>query len=781
MKLRSVSLVVVSLVSSLAQAVPPKPPYANVGTPRVTRACSSDTFTLEAPLAAPGFPLGFEAAFATNFSTKGAVFACSACTTFRAVLRPVFPDYSNTAAFPAVPASRRDGHRRAFVISFQGLKPGSTTWTPTTPLATAECQVLKAIRTAAAKALVIAEPTSCCAAPLRFHVARGCEAIVQDAEAFNTPAVTNWALARIKVPPPAVLPAVEVALVDTGVPSNLRTMLGVASEQPLPAFEGTASSTYHPHGTHMAALIRSAAPHATIRSYRALDERGMGSLSSVARSVDDVLFGNNRALVGRPPLVVNLSVGAPPEVDRPAAFSGASCTSWEDGAGESLRYALRVAAEVDSLSSTVFIASAAGNSVLEKTSVAETSWVLGTARTPCGASAGTTGPSAFLPAAFGESPSCLTSTGAAAVLPVIPVGATTYDDRRSAVTQSASEPYLFAPGERVFAAHPAMPPVEANVACGPADVGLAKGFESPATVSGTSASTALVSAAAAQVLARAAAPSAGGGSTFPPPRAGWRGAWLARLLYLTGQPVCMKGIPSLRRRIMVERAIEAATSSASACLALKACTADPTHTGAALNASTAWRCATPVAGCFAAAPLPTCGVSDPEPGWADEFTNSVSPTSPCAHAWDAGPGPATFRPSGPNARFTGSQLAGLGPQPANPACPNCSVRIESSGTMTLYFEINDAFPRETTFTDAFVAVMDDEKNVFRWIPVSDGEVWRPGMVGKLQLVPEDPEMLSTAVRLLRSGGTLALDVAVTTPEGRPEEGRNESVLRLVFR
>ena len=778
MKLRSVSLLVVSLVSSLAQAQAwPRPPYANVGTPRATRACSADTYTLEAPLAAAGFPLGFEAAFATNFGIKGTVFACSACTTFRPVLRPVFPDYSSTSAFPAVPPSRRDGHRRAFVVSFQGFD--GTKWVTTKPLATTECQVLRAIRTAAAKALVITEPTSCCSAPLRFHVARGCESVVQDAEAYNEPEVTNWALTRI-VALPAAAQAVEVALVDTGIPSSLRMGLGVVSEQPLPVFEGPTPTTWHPHGAHMAALIHSAAGHATIRSYRALDERGMGSLSSVARSVDDVLFGNNRAFAGRPPLVVNLSVGAPPEVQRPATFVQGSCTTWEDGAGESLRYALRVAAEVDSLSSTVFIAAAAGNSVLEKTGVAPTPWAEQVARTPCGA--GVSGPSAFIPAAFGESASCLGST-TAAVLPVIAVGATTYDDRRSAVTQSRSEPFLFAPGERVFAASLGMASVPPNVACGPADVGLEKGFEFPATVSGTSASTALVSAAAAQVLARATAPSIGGlPTTYPPPRAGWRGAWLARLLYLTGQPVCMKGIPSLRRRLAVNRAVDAATSSASACLALKACTADASHTGAALNASTASRCATPVAGCFAAAPLPTCGFGGVEPDWSEAFIASISPASPCAHAWGAAPGPATFRPSGPNASFTGSQLAGLGPQPANPACPNCSVRIEeASGTMTLYFELNDAFPRETTFTDAFVAVMDDEKNVFRWIPVSDGEVWRPGMVGKLKLVPETPEELTAAVRLLRSGGTLTLDVAVTTPEGRPEEGRNESPLRLVFR
>ena len=156
MKLRSVSLVVVSLVSSLAQAQQlPLPPYANVGTPRATRACSADTFTLEAPLSTPGFPLGFEAAFATNFGVKGTVFACSACAAFRPVLQPVFPDYSSTKPWPAVPPSRRDGHRRAFVVSFQGLKPGTTTWTPTTPLATAQCQVLRAIRTAAAKALML--------------------------------------------------------------------------------------------------------------------------------------------------------------------------------------------------------------------------------------------------------------------------------------------------------------------------------------------------------------------------------------------------------------------------------------------------------------------------------------------------------------------------------------------------------------------------------------------------------------------------------------------------
>lgn len=780
MNWRSLSLVASLLVTSVASAQY-KPPYMNLGATRATRACSAQTWTLEAPLAAPGFPVGFEAAFATHFGSPAGLFTCSDCMSFRPVLRPVFPNYSNTTWWPAVPPSRRDGHRRAFVLSFEGLNAGGKTWTETTPLPTAECQVLRAIRTAAARALVVAEPTSCCSAPLRFHVARGCDTVVQDAEAFNTSAVTNWALDRIAAPAAAALNPVEVALVDTGIPSTLRTTLGVVGEQPLPSFEGPSSATYHPHGTHMAALIRSAASHATIRSYRALDERGMGSLSSVARSVDDVLFANNRAYAGRPPLVVNLSVGAPPEMHRPAVFSQGSCTSWEDGAGESLRYAMRVAAEVDSLSSMVFIASAAGNSLLERTAVAETGWVLGTARTPCGAAAGTTGPSAFLPAAFGESASCLNSSGTAAVLPVIPVGATTYTDARSAITQSASEPFLFAPGERVFAANPGLVSAPADVTCGVADVGLAKGFESPAAVSGTSASTALVSAAAAQVVARAAAPFIGSAASSPPPRAGWRGAWLARLLYLTGQPVCSKGYRTLGRRLAVNRAITAATSSASACTALKACTADASHTGAAINASTASRCAAQVAGCFAADLLPKCGFGGVEPDWNDAFTASISPTSACAHAWDAGPGPATFRPAGPNSHFTDMQLAGLGPQPANPACPNCSVRVDlTTGEMTLYFELSDAFPSETRFTDAFIVVMFEDKTVFHWVPVSDGEVWKPGYVGRLRLVGSS-EDLGRVRELLTMGGTLALDLAVTTPEGRSEEGRNVSALRTSLR
>jgi hypothetical protein len=773
MNARSASLVVLSLIPSLAQAGWPTPPYANGGTARTTRACSADTYTLEVPPSAPGFPTGFEAAFTSSFGLKGMVFDCPSCTAFRPMLRAVFPDYSNATVFPSVPPSRRDGHRRAFVVSFQGLK--GSAWVTTRPVPTSECLVLKAIRGAAARALFIEEPTSCCATPLRFHVARGCDGVMQDAEAFNAPAVTNWALHRVKVPAPAVLPAVEVALVDTGIPVSLRGPLGVASEQPLPWFEGDASAPHHPHGVHMAALIRAAAPHATLRSYRALDERGMGSLSSVARSVDDVLFANNRAVAGRPPLVMNLSLGAPPEVSHPALLTGASsCTTWEDGAGESLRYALRVAAEVDFLWSTVFIATASGNSVLEKTTVAATPWLLGNPRTACGVTPG--GPRAFLPAAFGEAPSCL-GAGWAAVLPVIPVGATTYRDARSAITQSASEPFLLAPGERVFAAHPALASVQPEVACGPADVGLWKGFELPAAVSGTSASTALVSAAAAQVLARAPAPSAiGSPNQWPPPRAGWRGAWLARLLYLTGQPVCSRGLPSAHRRLSIERAVDASTSSASACVALKACTADPGHTGAALNASTASRCATSVAGCFASSPLPLCGVNEPEPDWADAFVASVVPTSACARAWDAEPGPPTFRPTGPNARFSDSQLGGLGPQPANPACPNCSVRLHGAGTMVLSFEFNDAFPAETKFTDAFLVLMDAEKQVVEMIPVSTGEPWRPGFVGRLRLAPFERDALS----LLREGGSVSLDVAVSMPDLAPEEGRNVSVLRVVL-
>lgn len=751
---RHVSLML--LASSLAHAQ--VPPYANGLPLRTTRACSNEAFTLEVPVAQPGFAIGFEASFRAFFGGSTVLFDCPGCSEVRPVLQAVFPDYSDTVRFSRVPPSRRDGHRRAFIVTFSG-KVGST-WAPTRPAAGSDCQLTKTIRRAAAQAMSLVEPTSCCTTPLKFLVSRSCEAVVQDAEFFNTPTATSWAIDRVKPPPPASLPPVQVALVDTGVPSGFWSGLGVHSEVALPSFETTAGGLVHPHGTHMAALVHAAAPHASIQSARALDENGMGSLSSVARAIDDVLFASGRASAGTPPMAINLSVGAPPDMARPASL-GASCTTWEDGAGESLRYALRVAADVDAMG-TVFIAAAGGNSVLEKTTPSIPTWLLGTPRTPCAGDPGSGGPSSFLPAGFGDLPSCIGTSWRA--LPVVPVGATTFSDTRSVVTQLAAQPYLLAPGERVFASNGVLPRAPANIACGSGDLGATRGFESPAAVTGTSASTALVTAAAAHVMARTPAGPFGQG--------GWRSAWLARLLYLSGQSVCERGVPGLRRRLDIDRAVFAATSIG--CASLRACVASSAHTGPVINGATHSTCAAAVAACFASRPLPTCRGGGSEPGWGAGFAGTVPFAAPtCTRPWGADAGVRTTRSTVPEGRHPDVQLAGLGPQPANAGCPNCWVQMGEP--MRLFFELSDVFPPETIFRDAFVMVLDAEKNLLESIPVSDGEPWRPGMVGKLELRSD-----SARVReVLSAGGSLALDLGVVVPpRGRITEARLVSPLRV---
>lgn len=746
------------LASSLAHAQ--VPPYVN-GPLRTTRACSSEAFTLEVPVSQPGFATGFETSFRNFFGSSPALFDCPGCTEVRPSLEAVFTDYSDAVRYPRVPTSRRDGHRRAFFVTFIG-KSGAT-WVPTRPAAGADCQLTKQLRKAASLAMSLAEPSNCCTQPLKFLVSRSCEAVVQDSEFFNTASATNWALDRVKTPPLASLPPVQVALVDTGIPSGFWAGLGVRSENALPPFE-SATGLAHPHATHMAALLHAAAPHAELQSARALDQNGMGSLSSVARSIDDVLFANGRAISGTPVLAINLSVGAPPDMGKPASL-GATCNTWEDGAGESLRYALRVAADVDA-TGTVFIAAAGGNSVLEKTTPSIPTWVLGTPKTQCGADTGSGGPSSFLPAAFGDLPSCLGTSWR--VLPVVPVGATTFTDARSVVTQLAAQPYLLAPGERVFASNAALPRAPSNIACGSGDVGNTRGFESPATVTGTSASTALVTAAAAHVLARSPAGPTGQG--------GWRAAWLGRLLYLSGQPVCERGLPGLRRRLDIDRAVFAATSSS--CASLRACVASSVHTGAVINGTTLSTCATAVTSCFASRPLPTCGAGGTEPGWGAGFVDTVQYASPtCTRPWGADAGAPTERSTVPEGNHPDVQLAGLGPQPANAGCPNCWAKV-GSGSLMLYFELSDVFSAETIFRDTFVMVLDSEKNLLWTIPVSDGAPWRPGMVGKLELRAETDRLRE----VLSTGGTLSLDLGVVvSPRVRGTgEGRLVNPLRVDY-
>lgn len=727
-----------------------QPPYSSNGMKE--RPCSNERFTLEVPLGAPAFVPTFETVFASVLVIDPAWFCssgASCASTHRAVL---------TAALPArpwaIPVERRDGDRRSYLLNFQTWS--GKEWIDAAPLPERNCEVVSRLRDATAKAQGIKTPSS----PVKAAVlvSRSCGVVVQDVEAHALTSTVEWADSRIAARPTSPVQGVEVALVDTGVPDKYWLDVGVNDEEKLPSYERT-SGEFHPHGTHMAALIHAVAPHAKITSFRALDEYGMGSLSALAHATDEALF---RSGASRGPLVVNLSVGAPPTLFTPSSLTSVwGCNTWEDPAGEALRYVLHLATMMDAAGPAVFVAASSGNLPLEKIAQNDLMGALPITHSRCGATTSNLA-SSFFPASLGELQSCYATTPT--WLGVQPVGASDYDDAASSLTIQSANVRLYAPGERVYA-HGPRNSVDLDFSC--LDVSLDKGFQLPAAVSGTSAATALVSASAAHLLGRV--PWAGQRST---PRA----AEISRLLYLTGQPMCSG---PKARRIHLGRADDAVVSTTPGCRQLVDCLVAPGHpSGPALSDSTGYLCQAAMNNCFGATAELACPLPQKEPGWTRAALDQVPlADATCRATWNASYGAPSPHLLGVLSRYSGQQLAGIGPQPSGTACPSCSIIVDPT-LMTVRFELSDAFPSGTVFTDAYVALLSSGKDVKYFIPVTDGRSWRPGEVGQMVLdlsrVSDDPHAI---VEMMMSRELIpVLDIAEKPRRG--EESRNLSPLAV---
>lgn len=755
-RLSAVALLSVSLATqALAQQVPL--PYSSNGTNE--RPCSNERFMLEVPLGATPFLSGFETTFASELVISPSWFCgglgCPPASEYRARLTPTLP-----VRRTGVPPERLDGHRRSFIVTFEQNHKGA--WFRTTPNASARCEVVKQLRAAAAKGQGIKVPTSPATADVL--VSRSCNVRVQDAEYYAAPSTLAWADERIKARPGSVTRDVDVALVDTGVPVAEWWNLGVANEKPLPAYEPPTDG-YHAHGAHMAALIRSVAPNAKITSYRALDEYGVGSLAALASATDEALFQHDW-LKRTGPLVVNLSVGAPPNLFIPSNLSAGSCSTWEDPSGEAMRYVLQVAGVLDEKGPAVFVAAASGNQPFEKYAQNDLMGAQSRTATRCGVTTSAL-TSSFFPAALGELQSCSATTPT--WLRVQPVGASNWNDSAALITLQSAQVRLYAPGERVYARghfHTA----DSEVSC--TDVGSAVGFELPAAVTGTSAATALVSATAAHVLGRV--PWAG---QIDMPRA----AEISRLLYLTGQPMCLG---PKARRIDLSRADDAVQTLTPGCIELVDCLSSSSHpAGPAIGDSTGYVCAGAMQRCFGVTggELGCPPVPPREPGWSSGQLAAVARAEPsCRRSWGAPAGLPTPPLLGQYSRYTEQQLAGIGPQPSGDVCPVCSLIIDPVLTR-VRFELGDEFPLGTQFQNVSVALFTPDKQPVAHLPISDGRVWRPGEVGEMVVDltgvrGADP---TTLVNMLRDRQLIpVLDVGVRPRRGEESRMQKELLVEL---
>jgi hypothetical protein len=267
-------------------------------------------------------------------------------------------------------------------------------------------------------------------------------------------------------------------------------------------------------------------------------------------------------------------------------------------------------------------------------------------------------------------------------------------------------------------------------------------------VSGTSASTALVSAAAANLLAR---------GTFS---GGARAADLARLLFLTGDPLCQGDVALAGRRLSLKRANVA--SNAPNCAALRSCVRSPSlASGPLLSGATAPVCAAALEACLGVAPACAATLAE-EPGWGSGYESTFASPSSCAQAWFTASTAGTRQLTGPNASFPDVQLAGLGPQPAGSGCPNCAVLVTRGNTVWVQFELSDALPAGARLLDVQLVLLDRDKNPVAWARVGDGREWVPGEAGLMLITDFGPELRAdeVAARLRRGEWSALIDIGI---------------------
>lgn len=589
--------------------------------------------------------------------------ACHAASGFEALVAPVFdPD-------PTSPVARRhDGHRRHWRVSVTQVETGEIV----TVAPEAHCAVVDALRTAAVEAAVAlgVDPTTrsalrvgreaCAVAPMGYGAACGVEALADApwSENDGTPDVT-------------------VALVDTGVDGAWAGSLDVGFEvdgvltASLPGSAGL-----HLHGTAMAELIRRvASPRAAeLLSFRVMSEDGVGVVADAARAVD--------AAVGSAPgpVVVNLSLGWMPERARPRRLEGLDCSTVEDDIGETMRYALAVAADADTPSRPVVVVAAAGNRPLSGEDAHAFAVEPTTGLDPWTLDWWTTGQPTT------REPMLMPAQYARLDGGVVAVGAVDGADRRGAlsVMPPAAEPHLTAPGQFV--------PLKALDS-------MTGGTMS--TLSGSSLAAAYTSAALARAL-----DALHDRGAVEPTLPLLTGAEVAALVYLVAQDVGRLGAAGHPiRRVSVER-----LDTLLACEALSevlGCVADYAADRGALLSHCGWATST-----CGLAPSPPCSAA-PASGadCTQPIEMSVTPADADPTRWsDLAHAVMTFGDplsGGVPDRIHQALAGGVGPSPDIPPCSDCLAHFASGAQqVSLWMKMSTQYPSATVFYSPKLAVYD---------------------------------------------------------------------------
>lgn len=311
---------------------------------------------------------------------------------------------------------RGDGHQRFWTVQLQrALAPGEL------------CGWANTLR-AQARRLSLDTP---------LYVGRQCVVT-----ALASPLASDWPRVVMGTPnPPAVGAPASVVLVDSGFKPT--------ADWSAPGLRGAR----HAHGAAVKHAIDTLAPGGIgpLFDYRVLGRDGTGRIFNVARAIDAAIFE-------RPgPLVLNLSIGWPPELERHRDLLGCAV---EDPVGESVRYALAIAHLRDTggltrgpKAPTAVIAAAGNRATLYPADVTpyfETHLAVkgGSATGDCSAPSGD---GLFYPAQWSQRKTCVEAPAGRFEIPgadnaITAVGATDHRDQRSPLSAREMTPPLVAPG-----------------------------------------------------------------------------------------------------------------------------------------------------------------------------------------------------------------------------------------------------------------------------------------------------------------------------------------------
>lgn len=727
-----------------------------------SRPCRSDAIYVDVPIqASPTWPsnaflpvLENDLQFLANgvglpwFCGQGEVTCPAGSVVVQA--RPVLPQRN-------APAFRSDGHLRFYRVTFHD----SADQSQLSLRDEGQCEAVQAVR-----ARFIARTG---ALEQNIYVGRECDATAQGVEGAASNEMLTWHLPRIglstsaaaAIPAPNGLQTVDLALIDSGVlPSvgNAPGGIDVASQTNLNKTSGGEK-----HGTAMAIFARQIAPRARLHSMRVLGGDQAGTSGPVSRAVDLALFSGNAAR----PLIVNLSLGWPSELNRPAPLASPGCSTREDPFGEAVRYALDVARRLDNSGTrAVFVTASAGNQPRPTPPSLFPQTGAGPAPLTCGAQT-LRGNSWFFPAQWHHLDTCRNPLGAHYR---VAFGVSVVTDRELIAGNAIplAEAPLVAPGQHVYAAHPNALQTPVAPTCGGSNTVFPAEPHLPASMTGSSVGSAMVAAAAARVQSRRLAQG----------RLPLRWNTLARVMYFAGDALCRNtpaGVPV--RRLNVARLDRLITSAI--CEPLVTCAAnDPSIEP--IRSDLLVHCKQELAACG----LETLDENDNLVVECNQAPVSVSwpanyRTEAVQCSEDTQPGAfqdaANCPPQGcPFEEGIHRSLIGsLGPQPNEGGCLDCNLAVSyNSSDITLNAELNPDFDGGTWFENP-ILILDglDLQGIkaTHYFPIDlKGSVWNPGGSYKIEI--------SNAPAMDWAKTLPLLDLTVVPPDDNPSN--DVSPLRL---